>query len=69
MEEDGGSTTGLMGRQGYSMGSTEGHGWPVLLTSGAYLSNNHVIVLVRQQHLLGTDLLLGDFFTITLSEP
>lgn len=35
----------------------------------AQLGNNPVFVLVRQQHLLGADSLLGSFFTITSSEP
>lgn len=51
------------------MGRTEGHGWPALPDLGAHLDNNCVIILVRQQHLVGTDSLLGSFFIITLSEP
>lgn len=51
------------------MGRAEGHGWPVLLNVGPHLDNNCVILLVRQQHLLGTDSLLRSSFTITLSEP
>lgn len=51
------------------MGRTEGRGWPVLLNLGTELDNNHMIVLDRLHHLLGTDSLLGSFFTTTLSEP
>lgn len=51
------------------MGRAEGHGWPMLLNLGAHLDSNCVIILVRQQHLLGPDSLLRSFFTITLSEP
>lgn len=51
-----------------STGRTEGRGWPVPLNLGVQLGNNHVIILGRLQHLLGTDLLLRSFFTTTLSE-
>lgn len=51
------------------MGMTEVQGWLALLNVGAHLGSNSVIVLVRQQRVLGTDSLLGSFFTITLSEP
>lgn len=46
------------------MRRTEGYGWPLLLSLGVQLDKNRVIVLVRQQHFLGTDSLLGIFFTV-----
>ena len=69
MKEDGGIIR-LMSRKGKQCsGRTEGHGWAPLLNWSAHQDKSRVIVLVRQQHLLGTDSLLGSLFSITLSEP
>ena len=60
----------LMSRKGKQCaGRTEGRGWAPLLNWSAHRDKSRVIVLVRQQHLLGTDSLLGSLFSITLSEP